>query len=135
MPVGTHSRHQKMGKLLMTKWNLWACCGLSCRFLLLLNVSVAISVNPHVCFIFIVLILVSMFTRYYTYELGSFHADWTSKCLMNQIRTKGESWSTENLLSLSVIFYCWPAKGSTSVVVNSSGLFYVLLLLCLFIML
>ena len=40
----------------------WACRGLTGGFLLLQNVSVAISVSPHVCFI-LVLILISLFLR------------------------------------------------------------------------
>ena len=40
----------------------WAYRGLTGRFLLLQNFSVAISVSPHVCFI-LVLILISMFLR------------------------------------------------------------------------
>ena len=40
----------------------WAYCGLTDRFLLLQNFSVAISVSPHVCFI-LVLILISVFLR------------------------------------------------------------------------
>ena len=32
------------------------------------------------------------------YELGIFHANRTAKCLRNQGRTKGESWSTANYL-------------------------------------
>ena len=32
------------------------------------------------------------------YELGIFHANRTTKCLRNQGRTKGEGWSTANLL-------------------------------------
>ena len=56
---------------------------------------VAISVNPHVCFI-LVLILVSMFLRECIDELGIFHANRTTKCLLNQGRTKGEGWSTAN---------------------------------------
>ena len=40
----------------------WAYRGLTGGFLLLQNFSVAISVNPHVCFI-LVLILISMFLR------------------------------------------------------------------------
>ena len=62
---------------------------------MLWNFSVAISVNPHVCFI-LVLILISMFLRQYIYELGIFHANRTIKCLRNQGRTKGEDWSTAN---------------------------------------
>ena len=40
----------------------WAYRGLTGGFLLLQNVSVAISVRPHACFI-LVLILISMFLR------------------------------------------------------------------------
>ena len=40
----------------------WAYRGLTGGFLLLQNLSVAISVSPHVCFI-LVLILISMFLR------------------------------------------------------------------------
>ena len=40
----------------------WGYCGLTGRFLLLRNFSVAISVSPHVCFI-LVLIVVSMFLK------------------------------------------------------------------------
>ena len=40
----------------------WAYRGLIGGFLLLQNISVAISVSPHVCFI-LVLILISMFLR------------------------------------------------------------------------
>ena len=57
--------------------------------------SVAISVSPHVCFI-LDLVLISMFLRKCTYELGIFHANQTNKCLRNQGRTKGEGWSTAN---------------------------------------
>ena len=42
------------------------------------------------------LILISMFLRYCTYEIGIFHANQTTKCLRNQGRTKGEGWSTAN---------------------------------------
>ena len=55
--------------------------------------SVAISVSPHVCFI-LDLILISMFLRYCTYELGIFHENQTTKCLRNQRRTKSEGWWT-----------------------------------------
>ena len=39
-----------------------------------------------------------MFLRLCIYELGIFHANRTTKCLRNQCRTKGEGWSTANLL-------------------------------------
>ena len=61
---------------------------------LLRNFSVAISVSPHVCFI-LVLIMISMFLRKCTCELGIFHANRTTKCLRNRGRTRGEGWSTE----------------------------------------
>ena len=64
-------------------------------FLLFRNFSVAISVSPHVCFI-LVLIFISMFLRFCTYELGIIHANRKFKCLRNQGRTKGEGWSTAN---------------------------------------
>ena len=64
-------------------------------FLLLRIFSVAISMSPNLCFI-LDLILISMFLRYCTYELGIFHANQTTKCLRNQGRTKGEGWSTAN---------------------------------------
>ena len=70
-------------------------CGFTGGFLLFRNFSVAISVGPHVCFI-LVLILISVFQRWCIYELGIFHANRTTKCLRNQGRTKGESWSTAN---------------------------------------
>ena len=57
--------------------------------------SGAISVGPHVCFI-LDLILISMFLRKCTYELGIFHANQITKYLRNQSRTKGEGWSTAN---------------------------------------
>ena len=66
-------------------------------FLLLRIFSVAISVSPHVCFI-LDLILISVFLRQCTYELGIFHANQTIKCLRNQCRTKGEGWSTTKYL-------------------------------------
>ena len=69
--------------------------GLTGGFLLLRIFSVAISVSPYVCFI-LDLILISMFLRKGTYELGIFHANQTTKCLRNQVRTKGEGWSTAN---------------------------------------
>ena len=69
--------------------------GLTGRFLLLRIFSVGISVSPHVCFI-IDLILISIFPRLCTYELGIFHASQTTNCLRNQGRTKGEGWSTAN---------------------------------------
>ena len=59
------------------------------RFLLLWNFSVTISGSPYVYFI-LVLILISMFLRYYTYKLRIFHANRTAKCLMNHRNTKGE---------------------------------------------
>ena len=63
--------------------------GLTGGFLLLRNFSVAISVSPHVCFV-LVLILISMYLRYGIYELGTFHANRTNKCLRKQGRTKGK---------------------------------------------
>ena len=48
--------------LLFTSDTGWAYRGLTGRFLLLQNFSVAISVSPHVCLI-LVLILISMFLR------------------------------------------------------------------------
>ena len=51
--------------------------------------SVAISASPHVCFN-LVLLLISMFLRYCTYDLGIFHANRKTKCMRNQSRTKGE---------------------------------------------
>ena len=90
--------------------------GLTGGFLLLQNFSVAISVSPHVCFI-LVLILISVFLRLCIYELGIFHANQTTKCLKNQCRTKGEGWSTENLLKPPSNFYCWPSQGGSSVLV------------------
>ena len=63
------------------------------RFLLLRIFIVAISVSPHVYFI-LDLILISMFLRYCTYEVGIFHANKTTKCLRNQRRTEGEGFST-----------------------------------------
>ena len=53
------------------------------------NFIVAIFVSPHVCFI-LDLILISMFLRQCTYELGIFHANQTTKCLRNQCQTKDE---------------------------------------------
>ena len=47
-------------------------------------------------FVFLDLILIHMFLRQCTYELGIFHANQTTKCLRNQGRTKGECWSTLN---------------------------------------
>ena len=65
--------------------------GLTGGFLLLRILSVAISGSPHVCF-YLDLILISMFLRYCTYELGIFHANQRTMCLRNQNRTKGEGW-------------------------------------------
>ena len=45
----------------------------------------AVSVSPPVCFI-LDLILISMFLKQCTYELGTFQANQTTKCL----RTKAE---------------------------------------------
>ena len=39
-----------------------------------------------------------MFLRQCIYELGILHANRATKCLRNQGRTKGEGWSTANLL-------------------------------------
>ena len=52
-------------------------CGSSCLFYLRFNFDFYVS-------------------KKCTYELGIFHANQTTKCLMNQGRTKGEGWSTEN---------------------------------------
>ena len=71
--------------------------GLTGGFLLLRIFTDAISVSPHVCFI-LVLILISMFLRKCTNELGSFDANRKTKCLRSQGRTKGEGWSTAKSL-------------------------------------
>ena len=42
--------------------------------------SVAISVSSHIGFI-LDLTLISMFLRYFTYELGIFHSNQTAQCL------------------------------------------------------
>ena len=47
-------------------------------------------------FYLLVLILISNFLRYSTYELGIFQANRTTKCLRNEGRTKGECLSTAN---------------------------------------
>ena len=67
------------------------------RFLLLWNFSITISGSPYVYFI-LVLILISMILRYYTYKLRIFLANRTAKCLMNHRNTKGEGLSTTNRL-------------------------------------
>ena len=54
--------------------------------------SVAISVSPHVCSV-LNLILIFMFLKYCTYELGIFHANQTTMCLRNQGGAEGECWS------------------------------------------
>ena len=66
MSLGQMSRSQSALKLCAQTSVLvvlgWAYRGLTGRFLLLQNSSVAISVSPHVCFI-LVLILISVFLR------------------------------------------------------------------------
>ena len=69
--------------------------GLTGMFLLLRIVGVDISVRPRVCFI-LDLILISMFLRQCTHELGFCNAHSTAKCLRNQGRTKDEGWLTFN---------------------------------------
>ena len=54
----TLRNHNRTGLVVLGR----AYCGLTGGFLLLRNFSVAISLSPHVCFIF-VLILISMFLR------------------------------------------------------------------------
>ena len=80
--------------------------GLTGGFLLLRNFSVAISVSPHVCYIF-VLILISMFLRICIYELGIFHAHRTTKFLRNQGRTKGECFIAGRL-KMALLFLSRP---------------------------
>ena len=58
--------------------------GLTDGFLLLRNFSV---VSPH-------LIMISLFLRLCSYELGIVYTSRTTKYLRNQGRTKGEGWST-----------------------------------------
>ena len=51
-----------------------------------------ISVSPHVCFT-IELILISMFLRQFSIELGIF-ANRTTECLRNQGRAKDKDWTS-----------------------------------------
>ena len=51
----------------------------------------------------LVLIMISMFLRKCTCELGIFHANRTTKCLRNRGRTRGEGWSTAGWLKPPVI--------------------------------
>ena len=49
------------------------------------------------CYI-LVFIFISMFLRYYIHKLGMFHANQTTKRVINQSRTKYVGWSTTNIL-------------------------------------
>ena len=101
--------------------------GLNGRFLLLRNYG-----SLRVCFV-CVLILISISKILHNYKLGMFHAKRTTKCRMNQSRTKGKGWSTTTPRPPPYIplpthihssIHCWRSKGRTCV----GSLMYCLLL-------
>ena len=79
-----------------------ACCGLAGGFLLLRNFSVAISVDPGVCFV-LILLLISMFLGCCICELGILRANRVAGCLRNRDRNGGEGWSATGWLRPPVV--------------------------------